>query len=140
MAKSRACCSLARMTAPSEVREFAAAHLRVLEDLQVLLTCLDARDRWWDAAGMARELGIGVSAARRSLDHLARGNLLDIRITGDIRYQFKPGNAGLEAAALACAAAYRANPIAIVQLVADSAGRHVRDFADAFKIRENGHG
>src|SRR5687768_12560257 len=118
-----------RMTAlPPEVIEFATAHLRVLEDLQVLLTCLDARDRWWDATGMAREIGIGASAARRSLDHLARRNLLDIRITGDVRYQFKPGNAALEAAALACAAVYRANPLAIVQLVAESARRNVRDF------------
>ena len=106
----------------------------------MLLTCLDARDRWWDAAGMARQLGIGVSAARRSLDHLARGNLLDIRITGDVRYQFKPGNAVLEAAALACAAAYKANPIAIMQLVAEPARRNVRDFADAFRIRGNDHG
>ena len=129
------------MRPPSpEVIEFATAHLRALEDLQVLLTCLDARDRWWDAAGMARQLGIGVSVARRALDHLARGNLLDIRITGDVRYQFKPGNDGLEAAALACAAAYRADPIAVVHLVGDAPRRSVRDFADAFKIRGDDRG
>jgi hypothetical protein len=125
---------------PQVVVEFATAHLRNLEDLRVLLTCLEARDRWWDAAGMARELGIGASAARRSLDHLARGNLLDIRITGDVRFQFNPGTPALDSAAVACAAAYRANPIAIVQLVADSARRSVRDFADAFRIRGNDHG
>jgi hypothetical protein len=124
------------MNPPSpQVIEFATAHLRTLEDLQVLLTCLEARDRWWDAAGMARHLGIGLSGARRALDHLARGNLLDIRITGDVRYQFQPGNAALEAAALACGAAYRADPIAVVHLVADSTRRNVRDFADAFRIR-----
>jgi hypothetical protein len=84
---------------------------------------------------MARHLGISTSAARRTLDHLARGNLLDIRITGDVRYQFKPGTAALEAAALACAAKYRADPISIIQLVTDSTRRNVRDFADAFRIR-----
>jgi DNA-binding IclR family transcriptional regulator len=129
------------MSPPSpEVIEFATIHFRSLEDLQVLLTCLDARDRWWDADSMARELGMSVSTARRVLDHLARGNLLDIRITGDVRYQFKPGNARLEGAALACAAAYRVDPIAIVQLVGDSKRRSVRDFADAFRIRGSDHG
>ena len=84
---------------------------------------------------MSRQLGIGMAAARRALDRLARGNLLDIRITGDVRYQFKPGTPQLEAAALACAVAYRSNPIALVQLIADCTGRQVRDFADAFRIR-----
>ena len=120
-----------------EVVEFAANNVDSLDDLQVLLTCMDTRDRWWDANGMARELGIGVSASRRSLDRLARGNLLDIRITGDVRYQFKPGTPRLEAAAAACAAAYRANPIALVQLVTGSTRRNLRDFADAFRIRRD---
>jgi hypothetical protein len=125
---------------PPDVVSFASVCLGGLEDLQVLLTCLDTKDRWWDAAGMARQLGIGTSAARRALDRLARGNLLDIRITGDVRYQFKPGTPQLEAAALACAAAYRSNPIALVQLLADFSGRQVRDFADAFRIRPNDDG
>ena len=101
------------------------------------MTCVDTRDRWWDAAAIAKELGIGNTAARHSLDHLARGNLLDIRITGDVRYQFNPGTAELESAALACAAAYRTNPVAVVQMVAGSSRRSLRDFADAFRIRGN---
>src|SRR5687767_12393287 len=125
---------------PHEVIEFAARYVASLEDLQVLLTCIEARDRWWDSSGMARQLGIGVSASRGALDRLARGNLLDIRITGDVRYQFKPGNPTLEAAAQACAAAYRSNPIAVVQLVTGSGRRNLRDFADAFRIRGTDHG
>lgn len=124
-------------TLPPVVVEFAAQHLRTLEQLQVLMTCVEGRDRWWDAGSMGRELGLGATAARQALDHLARGNLLDIRITGDVRYQFNPGTAELEEAALACAAAYRTNPVAVVQLVAGSSRRSVRDFADAFRIRRD---
>jgi hypothetical protein len=120
-----------------DVRDFSAGYLRSLEDLQVLMSCMAARDRWWDSPSMARELGIGTTIARQSLDHLARGNLLDIRITGDVRYQFNPGTPQLEATALAFAAAYRANPVAIVQLVVGSGRRSVRDFADAFRIRHD---
>ena len=124
-------------TVPPESAEFVARHLRSLEDLQVLMTCIEGRDRWWDAAAVARELGISATAARHALDHLARGNLLDIRITGDVRYQFNPGTAELHGAALAFATAYRANPVPLVQIVAGSARRSVRDFADAFRIRGN---
>lgn len=127
-------------TLPPEVVDFTTRYAGTLDDLQVLMTCLDARDRWWDAHGMARELGIGVSAARRALDRLAGRNLLDIRITGDVRYQFNPGTRELEAAALACASAYRTNPVAVVQLVAGGTRRTLRDFADAFRFRDNGDG
>ena len=127
-------------TLPPEVVDFTTQYASTLDDLQVLMTCLEGRDRWWDAQGMARELGIGISAARRALDRLAGRNLLDIRITGDVRYQFNPGTPELETAALACASAYRTNPVAVVQLVAGGSRRSLRDFADAFRFRDDGHG
>ena len=126
-------------TVPADVASFVGRHLRSLEDLQVLMTCIDGRDRWWDAPTVARSLGISHTAARHALDHLARGNLLDIRITGDVRYQFNPGSAELGGPALACAAVYRSNPVPLVQMVAGSARRSVRDFADAFRIRPDDH-
>jgi hypothetical protein len=125
---------------PPDTAAFAARHLRTLEDLQVLMTCIEGRDRWWDAPAVAREVGISATAARHALDNLASGNLLDIRITGDVRYQFNPGTPELHAAALACATAYRTNPVALVQLVAGASKRSVRDFADAFRIRGNSNG
>jgi hypothetical protein len=125
-------------TLPPEVVEFLSTYVSALDDLQVLMSCYEWRERWWDAAGMARELGIGVAAARRALDRLASRNLLDIRITADVRYQFNPGTPELEATATACAAAYRANPVAVVQLVTGGARRSLRDFADAFRFRNDG--
>ena len=120
-----------------EVVEFTARYLGALEDLQVLMACLDSRERWWDAPGMARQLGIAILTARRSLDRLTQGNLLDIRITGEVRYRFKPGTPALEAAALACGSSYRADPGALVQLITGSATRSLPDFADAFRIRRD---
>ena len=106
------------MTALSpDVVEFAAAHLHTVHDLQILVMCTDHPERWWDAVAVARHLRITRSGARRALDRLARANLLDIRITGDVRYQFKPGSSTLEQAALACAAAYRVAPAEVAELV-----------------------
>jgi hypothetical protein len=127
-----------RDTVPPDLAGFVIRHIRSLEDLQVLMTCIESRDRWWDAAAMNRELGIGGRAARQSLDRLAQGNLLDIRITGDVRYQFNPGTAALEAAALACASEYHSNPVALVRMVARSTDRSIQDFADAFRFQKKG--
>jgi predicted ArsR family transcriptional regulator len=125
---------------PSTVSAFLADHIRSLEELQLLIVMVQAPDRWWDATTAARELGIDPPAARRGLDALAKRNLLDIRITGDVRYQFGPGTDDLRAAARATEDAYRTNPLAVVQLVAQTGKRGLRDFADAFRIRRDDDG
>ena len=95
---------------PQTLARFAATHLASLEDLKVLALCVEERDRWHDAPAIARTLRIPRGAARAALDHLARNNLLDIRITGDLRYRFRPGTSELESQALALVDAYQRNP------------------------------
>ena len=102
--------------APGTAR-FAEAYLPSLEELQVLTLCVEQRERWHDAAAVANALGIPRRAARGALDHLASGNLLDIRITGEVRYRFRPGTSELEAQAEAFVAAYRRSPFEILQLI-----------------------
>lgn len=122
---------------PASVEQFTRTYLWSLEGLLVFVTCLDNRERWWDAATMAREVGITEAAAHKTLERLARGNLLDIRVTGAVRYQFKPGTPDLESQAGMFAAAYRKNPVHIVRLVVPSLPRSLRDFADAFRMKRN---
>jgi hypothetical protein len=118
-----------------EVRTFIAEQIEKADDLHVLLLLTDSPDRWWDAESAARELHLRRGAAREALDRLTRRNLLDIRITGDLRYQFHPGTEDLRKAAIALYDAYRANPLLIMTCVTGSARRSIRDFADAFRIR-----
>jgi len=122
---------------PPDVVSFVTTHVRSLNDLQVLIHCIETADRWWDPAALSRDTGISVNEARHALDHLARGNLLDIKITGAVRYSFAPGTDALRDSALACAAAFRAHPLAVIQLVAGVPGRSLRDFANAFRIRRD---
>ena len=114
---------------------FLTDHIRSLEDLQVLMAVQHADTRWWDATTLSREVGIDPRTAQRSLDHLTRHNLLDIRVTDALRYQFRPATDDLRAAVVACAQEYRRNPIAVVQRVGRRGTSSVRDFADAFRIR-----
>ena len=122
---------------PASVEQFTRTYLQSVEGLLVFVTCLDNRERWWDSATMAREVGVTEAAAHKTLERLARGNLLDIRVTGAVRYQFKPGTPDLELQADMFAAAYRKNPVHIMRLVVPSLPRSLRDFAEAFRIKRD---
>jgi hypothetical protein len=47
------------------VTDFADRYLTSLEDLRVLAACMEDRERWWDAVGMARQLSVTVGRPRR---------------------------------------------------------------------------
>lgn len=114
---------------------FVSEHVRTLAELQLLMLLIHSGDRWWDAASAAHESGLSVADARRALDFFGSHNLLDIRITGDVRYQYRPGTAELRDRATACAVAYRTRPLDLARLVTGPSAASVRDFADAFRLR-----
>lgn len=122
---------------PQEMVRFAATYLSSLEELQVLKLCIEQRERWFDAPGVARTLGIARQASRSALDHLAGGNLLDIRITGELRYRFRPGTQELEAQAIAFVAAYRRSPLQVLELIGGDIGQSVRNVAGFSRINRN---
>ena len=96
---------------------FAATYLPSLDDLEVLILCVEGREHWYDASAVSRKLGIPRGTARATLDHLARCNLLDIRITGDVRYRFRPGTSDLEAQAVTVVETYRRNPLQVLESI-----------------------
>ena len=119
---------------------FVANHVRTLAELQLLMAIVQSGDRWWDATSAAREAGLTLQEARRALDHFGAHNLLDIRITGDVRYQYRPGTPELRESAEACVAAFRTRPLDLAQLVTGPSAASVRDFADAFRLRREQDG
>jgi hypothetical protein len=119
------------------VLTFLATHVHKLIEFQLLMLVAQSPDRWWDDGSAARELGTTPAAARGALDHLAKHNLLDIRITGDVRYQFRPGTEDLRAGVAACAEEFRRAPLRMFALVSGQGSASVRDFADAFRIRRD---
>jgi hypothetical protein len=120
---------------PQGVRDFLDRYIRSVEDLYLLVAMAETRDRWWDADAAAQELGVRRSAAAGVLEHLARHSLLDIRVTDDVRYQFRPVTPEIRDAVVACAAAYHADPVSVVRAVTMTRQRNLRAFADAFRIR-----
>ena len=119
---------------------FVTEHVRTLAELQLLMLVIQSGDRWWDAASAARESGLTIKEARHALDYFGARNLLDIRITGDVRYRYRPGTAELRDRADACAAALRTRPLDLAQLITGPSAANVRDFADAFRLRRRRDG
>lgn len=117
--------------------DFVRRNISSPEDLEILVRVMDAPERWWDVAGIAKALRLDPAMARRSLEHLASRNLLAIRVTSDVRYQFQPGEPGLDAACAAFAEAFRTNPLALLRLASEQPWRGLRAFADAFRIRRD---
>ena len=88
-----------------------------MEALQTLIACIDERERWWNAETVARKLAIPREAAHAALDQLAGANLLDIRVSDDVRYRFRPGSPQLEARAAVFADAYRKDPAPVLEIM-----------------------
>ena len=128
---------MSRHEIPPLVLTFLSEHVSNLEQFQLLVRIVQGGDRWWDAPSVARELGIGARQAQAALDHLAKHNLLDIRITGDVRYQFQPGTDELRAAAQASVDEFRRRPVEVLEVITALGRRGIRDFADAFRIRKD---
>lgn len=105
------------------VAAFIAEHLRSVDDLQLLVAFVNSPDRWWDAVSVCRELRLGEDEARRILERFAASNLLEIRLTDDVRYQFRPGTRALHQGAADCIAEFGSNPSGIVRAVVEGAGR-----------------
>jgi hypothetical protein len=111
--------------------------LESVQDLQLLLTMIDDPERWWDARSIADHTRNSTTSTRQGLDRLAARNLLDIRVTEEVRFRYGPGTPELVTAGAALSDAYRKNPLAIAGLVGARGPRSLRTFADAFRIRRD---
>jgi len=94
----------------NQLLAFLGTYVPTLDELGVLSALIEEEGRWWNAATMARVVGIPPSRARHILDTYAASNLLDIGISDDVRYRLRPGNAMLEQSLREFSIAYRSTP------------------------------
>ena len=122
---------------PLEIVAFIDEHSLTVDDIEALTAMSNAPGRWWDAKLMCGELGVPLSTARSILDHLAALNLLDIRLSDEVRYRLQPGTPELNQIVHRVVSVYRTNRDAVVRAAARGARRGVFDFADAFRLRKD---
>lgn len=114
---------MTRSGLPPAVVAFISACIGSLEDLSVLVTLVEGRDRWWDADRVAERVGLPPCVVRHVLERFLSLNLLDVRVTEDLRYRFRPGTIGLEESAHAFANEYRRAPATVRGFVRDRTSR-----------------
>jgi hypothetical protein len=117
---------------PASVREFVVRHLDSVAELEGLLLARSDRDTRWTAGALAERLYIGEPAAALVLAALSRRGLLSEERDG---FLYAPSSAELEQAVEALASAYPRFLIPIT-LAIHSKPRALRDFAEAFRLRE----
>ena len=118
----------------ADARDFARTRLGSILQLDVALLLRASGDAWWTVERVAEELRVGEDQARQSLESLASGNLLDVRIANDLAYRYAPWHES--AARLMTEIA--ANHYEAREIVARrAAGSVATRFADAFRIRKN---
>ena len=119
-----------------EAVHFLTCHIHSFDDLGVLVALIESDGRWWNAKTMAARTGISAVDVQPVLERFAKENLLDIRVSDDIRYCLRPGSLDLESGLHAFAAAYHRAPILVLRWVASVAPRSITDFAAAFRIKK----
>jgi hypothetical protein len=125
---------------PKTVQELLRERIASFEQLEILLLLFRRRDQTWTSEAVYKELGIPPSHASDGLDHLVRGNLVDVRVGGaSLLFRFNPGTPELERGVAELQQTFAERPVDVLRLLSEFAVQRVRTsamkmFADAFVI------
>jgi hypothetical protein len=122
---------------PQVVRAFIAQNIESAELLETLLLVHSDPQRAWTPEDVARSIYTVAASATRRLEQLAAMNLALSTGAADPAYRYAPGTPALAEQVNALAAAYRANRVAVINLVYATPPDPLRSFADAFKLRKD---
>jgi hypothetical protein len=122
---------------PQVVRAFVAQNIESAELLETLLLVHSAPGREWSPEEVARSIYSVPAAAIRRLEQLAALGLVSSNGAADPAYRYAPSTPALAEQVDALAAAYRANRVAVINLVYATPPDPLRSFADAFKLRKD---
>lgn len=118
-----------------DVKRFITEHVRSAEQLDILLLLhADPEKRWTAGQVSGAVFTVPTSAAMR-LETLAARGFLGSSGGADPQYWYAPASAEQRAGVDALAAAYRADRVAVINLVFAGPPDSVKTFADAFRLR-----
>ena len=122
---------------PPDVHEFLLEHADSIAQLEILLLLHDgAESKTPDA--IARHLGVDAAWAARELADLAARGLLAVHANGGPpTYRFAPHSEEILATVDRVAQAMRERRVTVIETIARKPSRHLRVFADAFRLRKD---
>ena len=127
---------------PEDVRALLHEHIESYEQLEVLLLLRRERYQEWTLAALAMRLHVREELIATALERLKSGGLVAaVKTAFAVRFAYRPGNPGLDAAAGRLDREYSERPIRIIQLMSANAIERLRTaalhgFADAFVLKK----
>lgn len=122
---------------PENVRSFVAQHIDSAELLETLLLVHSGPEREWTPEEVARSIYTVPAGATRRLEQLVAMGLASSNNAANPAYRYAPSRAALGQQVDALAAAYRAQRVAVINLIYNQPPNPLRSFADAFKLRKD---
>ena len=119
-----------------EIERFVAESVGSADELDILLLLHGAPDRSWTARQVSEAVFTVPTAATMRLEQLVHTGFVATNGGADPSYTYHPRSAALRSQVDALAAAYRANRVAVIQLVFQKPADPLRSFADAFRLRK----
>ncbi|HEV2270780.1 MAG TPA: hypothetical protein VGR92_15105 [Steroidobacteraceae bacterium] len=127
---------------PADVRALLHEHIDTYEQLEILLLLRRERYEEWTIAALAARLHVRAELIGAALERLKSAGLVAaLSAAGTVRFAYRPGSSGLDAAAGRLDREYAERPIRIIQLMSANAIERVRTaalhtFADAFVLNK----
>jgi hypothetical protein len=116
-----------------EVRQFLAAYIASVEQLEVLLLLRAGHERVWSAREIYERVMTNVSSIQESLDKLSSDGLVAPSGKGTYRFSATPE---IERVLEQVAMAYKEMPTRILSALYGTPSNELKAFADAFRIKK----
>ena len=111
---------------PTALESFVLSNLRSLEHLDALLALYREPSRWWTGRTVSQAIGTSVPTADQILEDLCSANLLGVRVSSSIAYQFNPGSPEIQRLVTEFIEALRGGRQKISTLITDRRSFHTR--------------
>ena len=119
-----------------EIQRMVADHIDSADQLDILLLIHAAPERVWTARQVSEAVFTVPTAATMRLEQLVDAGFLASTGGGDPSYRYGPATPELGRQVDSLAEAYRANRVAIIQLVFQKATDPLKSFSNAFRLRK----
>ena len=121
----------------AEIHRLIAEHIVSADQLDILLLLHSEPERVWTAREVSEAVFTVPTAATMRLEQLVAAGFLASSGGADPGYMYSPATPELRQGAEALAAAYRANRVAVIQLVFQQPNDPLKSFSDAFRLRRD---